>query len=310
VRFVGWLVVLGACGRLDFDPSGARLGDGGAALTDGGADGSPLLGPDAAPCVPGPWGTPVALPGINSAADELGPWLSPDGLELFLSVGGLFTADIYRSVRSARSDPFPLPTLQDELSSASTDFDPMVSEDGLTLWLSHVGSGGTNYVTEASRPDRSTPFESLVPHFDLSDSSNEYGPTVDASQLTILFATTRLGSEKIMRAERADTDDLFELPEFVSELDSFGNDRGPSLRRDGLQLLLASTVTLGGPSRLRIADAVGDTFTTPQDFAPTAADGEQVDPSWVGDGRAIVYASDQAGGAGGYDLYMIERTCL
>ena len=47
------------------------------------------------------FGTPVALPGLSSAAGEGPSWISPDGCHLYLSSARAGTPDIYLAVRGS-----------------------------------------------------------------------------------------------------------------------------------------------------------------------------------------------------------------
>jgi len=78
--------------------------------------------------------------GVRSAvvtADDLYPFLTPDGQELwFVSnrTGGPGTGDIYRSARTGTG--FGTPVLVPELSSPSAEQHIVVSQDGLTVYFS------------------------------------------------------------------------------------------------------------------------------------------------------------------------------
>ena len=101
------------------------------------------------------FGTPRELVPLNTAGTQISPTLSADGLEIFFSSnrgGGLGGFDIYRSHRTALSQPFDPPTLVPELSSAGDDLGVRLTEDGATMYLNWMTSaaGGTNtdlYVT-------------------------------------------------------------------------------------------------------------------------------------------------------------------
>jgi len=86
-----------------------------------------------------PWGQPVNLgPKVNSARYEGGPWISPDGLELYFHSlgrpGGYGGDDFYVSRRPTTSDPWgDAVNLGPVVNSPSHDYGPRLSPDGLLL---------------------------------------------------------------------------------------------------------------------------------------------------------------------------------
>ncbi|MEZ4367331.1 MAG: hypothetical protein R2939_13755 [Kofleriaceae bacterium] len=320
-----WIVVLACgCGRLGFDPGGGGGNDGGGLLDDG-ARRDATSGLDASidggPCVLGPWGTPTPLPGVNTADDELGPWLSADRRELFFSSDrtGL-TLDVYRATRADVAAGFDAAAAVANLNSDfGDDVDVVLSDDGLTLWYADV-SGGPLLIEEMVRTVPGAPFAVADSYIELrdpgatggaSDDSSDRSPSLSADRLEILFSSERFGLDAdIYRSTRGSPTGSWLLASRVDDLSASGaTDVAVARSPDDQQVLLSRRIG-GGAFKLYVADRQGAGFSAPTPFAPAAADGDQRDAAWSTDGRTIVYASSQAGGAGGYDLYQIERSCL
>src|SRR5207249_11075222 len=102
----------------------------------------------AAAPVYGDWSAPVNLgPVVNSAASELGPALSADGLSLYISVtksGGFGGNDIWVSQRPTVSDAWGAPVnLGATINTVSTEFVPAFSEDGHRMFFASDRAGGS-----------------------------------------------------------------------------------------------------------------------------------------------------------------------
>jgi Tol biopolymer transport system component len=97
----------------------------------------------------------------------------------------------------------------------------------------------------------------------------------------------------------------------VAELNTASSDQRPSIRFDGLELVFASdrASTLGG------LDLWGTTRSTPsQSWVPPVNLGAVVNsaatdtqPFLSPDRETLLFASDRAGGAGSFDLYVATR---
>jgi hypothetical protein len=116
-----WLVALGACGRIGFDPNGP----GNDAANDAGSD-------DALPL--GPFGPPIVVPPVQSSSQDYGPAISGDGRELLFSSdrGGDF--DVYLATRMG-DGTFGAPAEVTELSTALADYDAEPASSGLELYF-------------------------------------------------------------------------------------------------------------------------------------------------------------------------------
>lgn len=243
---------------------------------------------------------------------EYGPWVSADGLDLIYTYN-VFT--ITRARRASRSDPFVVGVVID--LSAQTG-DPFQSDDGLTLWFDKYTANGKHEVNAATRASTAVEFDGLQvqTHPELDDPlAVDTNPTVSADQRMIAFDSDRVNPgvvEDLYIATRASITDPFDPPHVIAELDSPDVNVFPDLSADGNSLMFASDRMSPGTSRIMISHRVGGVFEPPTLFDPalSAASGQDTDARLSRDGTTLVFASDRTGGAGDYDLYIAERSCL
>jgi hypothetical protein len=95
------------------------------------------------PTVEDDWGPPTDLgPVVNSPiADDMGPCISFDGLELYFQSnrpGGAGLDDIWVSRRATRDDPWgPPENLGPPVNTETWDYNPRISPDGLELYFAY-----------------------------------------------------------------------------------------------------------------------------------------------------------------------------
>jgi OOP family OmpA-OmpF porin len=147
------------------------------------------------------WGPPENLgPVVNSSAYELFPNISFDGLSLYFSSnrqGGFDNMDIWVTTRATKDDDWSAPiNLGPTVNSSSSECDPSISADGLTLVFSSSRPGGEGqfdlWVTRrATRGDEwETPLN-LGPI--VNTSIMEWSPKVSADGSTLHFCSNRSG---------------------------------------------------------------------------------------------------------------------
>jgi len=81
-----------------------------------------------------PFSAPVAVTIANTTTDELQPWITFDGNELWFGSARTGKQDIYRSVRVG--GVFGPPSQVLELESPANDFGAVLTRDGLTVYFS------------------------------------------------------------------------------------------------------------------------------------------------------------------------------
>jgi hypothetical protein len=148
------------------------------------------------------WGPPLNLgPKINSYADDSGPVISPDGLELyFLSwrTGGYGSLDIYVARRATQNDPWGnAVNLGPVVNSAYGETYLSLSADGLLLLFTDIyretprpGGYGSQDIWMTRRASLSAPWESPV---NLGPTVNgpayDWAPCISPDGRTFYYAT-------------------------------------------------------------------------------------------------------------------------
>ncbi|MCP4257927.1 MAG: hypothetical protein GY774_10425 [Planctomycetes bacterium] len=147
-----------------------------------------------------PWGVPVNLgPTVNGSSDECCPSISSDGLSLFFrsnAHGGFGRQDLWVTTRATSDDDWGPPVnLGPTVNSASNDYEPSISSDGLTLFFHSRRPGGYGdelYVT--MRATISDPWSmpvNLGPT--INSSSDDGAPSISDDGSTLFFASSRPG---------------------------------------------------------------------------------------------------------------------
>ena len=224
------------------------------------------------PTIDSPWGQPVNLTMINTAAIENVPALSRDEHWLFFNSdrpGGFGSGDLWASFRFHTHDDFdwqPPINLGPGVNSAFFDGGATYFEnDDVGIGLLYFGSnrpggpGGIDIYVSAQLPDGS------------------FGPA-----------------------------------SLVTELSSPQNDQRPAVRFYGLELFLFSdrVGTLGG-NDLWVAtrETVADAWSAPVNLGPTINGTSGEAQGYLASGReTLFFVSGRPGGVGSQDLYMTTRT--
>ena len=152
------------------------------------------------------WEAPVNLGCVvNSTAQENGPaWFEDEEsgrTMLYFSSGrpgGLGLLDIYVSeLESDRKGDFGLPSLVRELSTASTDYQPTLSKDGLELIFASNRPGGLGApdLWVSTRDSTGDPWSPPVNLGEVVNSTaSDFHPTLSFDRTTLIFASERGGA--------------------------------------------------------------------------------------------------------------------
>jgi hypothetical protein len=291
-----WAMLAGtlACGRIDFDP------------TAGGT--SPAC------TAYGPWGNLLRLAGATTD-HETGPWLSPDGLDLWFArtVMGDLASTIWYTTRASTSDAFDLstavmapflpdPGTPDEITSV------FLTDDQLQIYYVHFQSSSNVY--EATRPTTSDPFANVNGlGFDNNGVLQCADATLTGDGLTLLYDTWDTGSmiDTVLLTRRATTADDF-LTGVPIAGPTGANISGMSLSGDG-SVLYWTDRPGGGDSILQWSTRIDATTYS----APTLVEGQpgshdNIQPQLSRDGLTLMFAS-LYGDGNGYDIYQLTRSC-
>jgi hypothetical protein len=102
----------------------------------------------------GSFGPPALVPELSSPANEGGPELSRDGLELYLQsnrAGGLGGQDLWVSRRASVFDPWGAPANVAELNTTGQEVTPVLSWSGETLYFSILTAAGAGEIVQSTR---------------------------------------------------------------------------------------------------------------------------------------------------------------
>lgn len=148
---------------------------------------------------------PALVPGVNSAAMELLPWLSADGSTLwFVSTrnGGSGGSDIWEAVRSSPSGSFGAPRPRADLNTSAREEGFTLSADELTVILASTRDGGDLDLFIGTRAERSADFGPLTLLGELSSPQDDMDPFLSADGRELYFVSSRDGDYRIYHALR------------------------------------------------------------------------------------------------------------
>jgi hypothetical protein len=283
------------------------------------------------------WSQPENLgPDVNSVFEDLAPHLSSDGLELYFastrpeSLGG---EDLWVSRRARRHDAWgPATNIGPAINTAANERSPALSlnrrllffatdrpggSGGFDIWLSwrpdpnddagwqppvSLGTGVNTAVTDAgpsfleaagdAHHAHRGRWRTIIPQLYMS--SNRPG---GAGGLDIYLASVPGGWAG--------------PPTLVGELSSPQADLTPALRRDGLEIVIASDRpgALGAFDLWRsVRRSIHEPWAAPTSLGPLLNTASvEVFPSLSFDAKTLLFQSNRPGGFGGSDLYISTR---
>lgn len=204
---------------------------------------------DAAPprCDPAkPFGTPVALPALNSGTDDFAASLSADELTVYFSstrAGGLGLADIYTATRASRTAGFGAPALVAGVTTAEYDGRPIVTANGLAMYVEYrLNANASVDIVRSTRPTITAAFPTPTTIVGINTASNELTPFITPDNSALYFASNRgtAGDNELYVATGAAGS--FGAPTAVvgTGLSSTADDRYPVLTPDQLTLYFSS----------------------------------------------------------------------
>lgn len=279
------------------------------------------------------WSAPVNLgPIINTDAFEQGATISKDGLSLYFHSdrsGGYGGADIWVSQRPSIDAPWGEPqNLGPNVNTSYSEAAPALSVDGHRLYFHSNGRpegfGGADIYVSRRRNKRDDfgwqPAENLGSG--VNTTAQEQQACIfedDATGVITLYLTSnRPGSSGggDIYASDLQPDETFGPAVKMDELSSSGNDGGPTIRRDGLEIILPSTRagTVGYDDLwVSTRPSTSDPWSAPVNLGPVVnsafTDGA---PGLSFDGTALYFNSAPPPGfvIPNLDLWVTTRTKL
>ncbi|HXN21498.1 MAG TPA: hypothetical protein VOA41_01995 [Candidatus Dormibacteraeota bacterium] len=275
------------------------------------------------------WSEPVNLgPSINTPDSEFHSSISEDELAIFFAAarpGGFGGNDLYVAERHSRDDDWgPAQNLGPKFNTNLSEGGPLLSPDEHWLLFCSNGHGGFGDfdIFAVFRKDTSDNFgwgELINLGEGVNSPFGDCDPTLfvdtETRVITMYFASTRpgLGDWDIYHSTLGD-DGAFGPAILVPELSSPQRDAHPTIRRDGLEIFLASNRpgSIGGIDLwVSTRPTIHDAWSTPLNLGPTVntLDDERA-PYLSADGERLYFTSNRPGCCGGNDFYVITRKRL
>ncbi len=297
MRWLGPLWVLAGCGRFGFE-------------SEANHDANHDANPDATPCMLGPFGPTRPLLELNGAGNDAHPMLSPDRLTIWFDSSRSGSNQIWTAERPQITAPFGPPRLV-TVGMTGDNGDPFVSDDGLSLWFDNApGSQADLYVATRARTD--VDFSNPQELTGFNSSADDFAPTVTSDELLLVFNSYRGSDDDLYLSTRATRADAWSAPIRIDGVRTSGVECCGSLSANGDTLVFASARTTPGYEKLYQAtrDATGFSNPIAIEAAAVGSDGTDTHPNLSRDRKSIVFTSDRSGGAGGLDMYEIDRECV
>jgi len=283
------------------------------------------------------WSMPVNLgPVVNSGFADFAPQISTSGLSLYFtstrpdSFGG---EDLWVSQRASSSDPWGPPVnLGSTINTGSNERSPALSGNGhllffatdrpggvgaLDIWISWRADTHDDFAWEPSvnlGTGINTPATDAGPSFFENDGQTNRSRRRRGAEIPQLYMASNrpggLGNLDIYVG--AVPGGWFGPPVLVAELSSPQIDLTPSIRRDGLEIVIASgrAGTVGGQDLwVSTRKSVHDVWSVPVNLGPVVNSVFTENfPSLSFDGETLFFNSNRPGGFGESDLYVSSRT--
>jgi hypothetical protein len=272
---------------------------------------------------------------VNSGFEDLAPHLSSDGLALYFasnrpdSVGG---EDLWVSRRASRQEPWgPATNLGPVINTLANERSPALSRNRRLLFFATDrpgGSGGFDiWLSWRADPNDDTGWQPAVNlGTAVNTAATDAGPSFlekDDDRPAQWGRRRTVIPQLFMSSNRPGGVGGLDIylasvpggwagpPTLVEELNSAQADLTPTVRRDGLEIIIAS----GRPGVIGAFDlwrsfrrSVHEPWSAPENLGPLVnTESVEVFPSLSFDGRTLLFQSTRPGGFGGSDLYMSTR---
>ena len=203
-------------------------------------------------------------------------------------------------------------TVIPELSSASDDYGPAISHDGLTMYLARDTAAEGRDIFIATRATADVAWGMPARSAELSSplEDDTPSPTLDGLALVLRSDRDTPGASDVYLATRATTAVTFGTPEALAAINSASVDEGATISSDGLTVMFGSNRPGGhGGFDLYMAtrETRADPFGAPVDANVLASDMDDDDATFSEDGLTVVFSSNRGGNE---DLWTATRPCL
>jgi hypothetical protein len=262
------------------------------------------------------FGTPSLLAELTDGTKTDNPSLTADLREIFFtSERGGSPAEIWTARRAAPSERFGSPMLVSELNSARIETSPVVSADGLTLWLGSDRPGGLGdldiWVSTRRARDASWSVPIDLPALSSALKDIPRPPGLHGLVMPLGSDREERGLYEIYFAKRELSSSAFGAPEKVpdvslpaaSTVDAFLTD-------DGTTLFYVRGPAFG-PADLYVTSrrTSSEVFGAPAALTDLNTPNDERDPWLTPDGAQLFFSSDRSGR---YEIYVasVKREAL
>jgi hypothetical protein len=269
---------------------------------------------DSAPpaCDPSkPFGTPVEIKEIDTAANEWSAWLSVDRLTIYFARDQPCCNQLYSATRASVQDPFGTPTaltaLNDQTAQTSN---PTVTADGLTMYLhseNRTNSVGLWDIYTSTRPSTAAAWgtPALVAGVNTPDFDED--PYILPAGDTLYFDSNAPGTYDIYMATRNGSGS-FGTVMAVTSVNTTAGQSSPVVTPDQLTLYFARYSGATPDIYVAHRSTIADGFGTATPVTELNTSGYDV-PHWISDdGCTLLLASNgRVGSTGGMDIFLATR---
>jgi len=278
-------------------------------------------GPEAAGSKFTDWSAPTNVSSVNTSFGESAPAISKNGLSLYFASnhpGSIDEADLWVAQRSSVDDPWGPAVNLFMLNSDAFDQSPALSRDEHYLFFGTNRPGGRGgldiWVSHREQIHDDLAWEPPIPITEVNSSVNDAGPTYfenEGGRPQLYFQSQRpggAGQADIYVSEQQE-DGTWSAPQRVVELSTKFQEQRPSIRFDGLEIVIQSNrpPSLGFDLWVSTRASVTDEWSAPVRVENVNSPQTDAQPYLSGDGMTLYFSSDRAGGAGGNDLWLSTR---
>jgi len=263
-----------------------------------------VMVPDAEPGTVGcdttaAFSAPVAVGGLDTAAEELGARFSPDERTVYFHrFTGAEDHDLFSATRADASAAFGTATVLTALNLGSADENsPSVTADGLDMVFSS-DRGGTFDLFAADRDATADEFMVVSQIASINSGFDDTTPFVSRDGSDLWFSSTRDGNADLYRATVSGSS--FGNAALVAELNTAGAETDPVLSDDDREIFFAR-----GGAVFRGSRAGGSGAFSGIAEVTELGDGS---PLWLSAGGCRLYLSSARGGDA--DIFVAERPQL
>jgi hypothetical protein len=272
------------------------------------------------------WSTPVNLgTTINSPWVDAGAALSKNGLSLYFNSdrpGGFGNQDIWVSQRASFHASWGTPwNLGQVINTADLESNPSFSRDEHWMFFNSTRPHGVGQldVWASYRANIHDDF-AWTPPINLDavvnsaffDGGAWLVENDEGRSPLLFFVSTRPGGPGGFDIYvSAVANGSLGPATLVQELNSAANDRRPSVRFDGLEVIFDSDRpgSTGADLWMSARETVSEPWSNPVNLGSTVnSEADDIQPYLAADRQTLIFASNRSGGSGDHDLYMSVRT--